>query len=157
MCWLFVYLNLLNRFHYNHSNTERGQIHVALYSIRVSYPYASINYVLFVSFIFVNLLIWNFIGMNTKSEITICCNGKFWYRIWRRPLRMSVWFYRIWILIKGSSWLGHWKAIVQNMKYWSGYSEILLRTWLQRQLKRHILEAGVIRRIRCNLSPHCYS
>ena len=48
------------------------------------------------------------------------------------------------------------KPILQNMEYKRGYSEIRLTTWLQRQSKRHVLEVGIIKCIRCYLSPHCY-
>ena len=69
---------------------------------------------------------------------------------------VSLWFYRICILIKGSPRLDPWNAVLQNMEYKGGYSEIRLTTWLQKQLKRNVLEVDIIRCIRCNLSPHCY-
>ena len=58
--------------------------------------------------------------------------------------------------IKGSSRLGTWNTILQNMEHKRGHSKIRLTTWLQRQSKRQVLEAGIIRCVRCNLSPHCY-
>ena len=69
----------------------------------------------------------------------------------RTPLRRPVWLYRICLVIKGSSRSGTWNTILQNMEYKRGYSEIRLTTWLQRQSKRHVLEAGIIRCVRCFL------
>ena len=42
------------------------------------------------------------------------------------------------------------KLFCAKMEYQRGYSEISLTTWLQRQSKKYVLEAGIIRCIRCN-------
>ena len=53
----------------------------------------------------------------------------------RRPLRRSVWFCRIYILINESPRLSPWNAVVQNMDYQRGYSKIHFTSWSQKQPK----------------------
>ena len=61
---------------------------------------------------------WNF-----DNSLLSCCLMR------RRPLRRSVWFYRIYLLINGSPRLSPWNAVVQTMEYQSGNSKICFTTW----------------------------
>ena len=141
-------LKLLNRFHHNHC--ARSEIHVTSCStyllndknfntcfITIWFYKPCLFYLIYFMLILNSSGIKYRVGNCHLLQLKIliysllcCCLMS------RRPLRGSVWFYRIYTLINGSPRLSPWNAVVQNVEYQTGYCKIRFTTWPLKQPKR---------------------